>query len=384
MRNGRFNGRILHFHSQKKGFVLVEVQKKNSFRMSTFASEEDMSAFQSSVRVTITGGAGRIAYSLIPLLLNGLVFGEKKIHLTLLDIPQMEEKLRGIKMEIDDSNYHLLQEIVVTTDGNAAFVGAEVVVLLGGFPRLAGMERKDLLLKNAENIKTQALAMNATASEHVKVCVVANPANTNCLVALKTATRIPAENFTCLTRLDEERLRNFCAQKVSQSVGKPIHGTEIQGVYILGNHSTTQVAHISDGIIVHDRHFSYHKVSEHFTDQEYSDLLTKVQNRGAEIIKATQVSSASSAAEAIVKHLRDWVGKGTAEGPFSMGVYSRGNPYGIDEDLVFSFPCVRSFDNLSGYKILPKMHLNERLHSLIHKTEEELKDEKFQISEYLH
>jgi malate dehydrogenase len=336
----------------------------------------------SPTRVVITGGAGRIAYSLVPLVLNGLVFGpEKRIHLTLLDIPPMEEKLRGIKMEVEDSNYALLDEIVVTSDGNAAFVGAEVVVLLGGFPRLAGMERKDLLLKNAENIRSQALALNASANENVKVLVVANPANTNCLVAIKTATRIPAENFTALTRLDEERLRNFCAQKVSLTSSRKVNGNEIQNVYILGNHSTTQVAHIADGLIVPDR--QHHKVADHFTEQEYDQLLSRVQNRGAEIIKSTQVSSASSAAEAIVKHLRDWLNETTASGPFSMGVYSRGNPYGIDEDLVFSFPCIRSFDNPSGYKVLKGIALNEKMMHLVRKTEDELKDEKSQIAEYL-
>lgn len=357
-----------------------------------------MSSFQNhlhhnnnqTVRVTITGGAGRIAYSLVPLILNGFIYGpERKIHLTLLDIPAMTEKLRGTKLEIEDSNYRLLEEIVVTTEANEAFQNTDVAILLGGFPRLAGMERKDLLLKNAENIRSQALALNATANPNVKVLVVANPANTNCLVAIKTATRIPKENFTALTRLDEERLKNFCAQKISSSLATAsssstparVKGSEIQNVYILGNHSTTQVAFIDDGCVGNDNH--HYKVANYFTDAEYAELLSRVQNRGGEIIKATQVSSASSAAEAIVKHLRDWVGPGTGNGPFSMGIYSQNNPYSVDQDLVFSFPCIRSFDDPSGYKILPGVHFNEKIKELVRKTEDELKEEKDQIKEYL-
>lgn len=339
-----------------------------------------------TVRITITGGAGRIAYSLIPLILNGHIFGsERKIHLTLLDIPVMIEKLRGIQMEIEDSNYSLLEDIIISTEANDAFQHTDVAILLGGFPRLAGMERKDLLLKNAENIRSQALALNATANPNVKVLIVANPANTNCLVAIKTATRIPKENFTCLTRLDEERLKNFCAQKISRSPSSTspgkVKGHEIHNVYILGNHSTTQVAFIDDGTLGNDRH--HYKVANYFNDTDYDDLLTRVQNRGAEIIKATQVSSASSAAEAIIKHLRDWVGPGTGSGTFSMGVYSQGNPYDVDEDLVFSFPCVRSFENPSGYKILPGVHFNEKIQALVKATENELQEEKDQIKEYL-
>lgn len=344
-----------------------------------------MSSFKNVTKVTITGGAGRIAYSLIPLLLNGLVYGPNhRIHLTLLDIPMMAEKLRGVKMEIDDSNYALLEDVIITTDANEAFIDTDVAILLGGVPRLAGMERKDLLLKNAENIHAQAIALNATAKESVKVLVVANPANTNCLVAIKTASRIPKENFTCLTRLDEERLRGFCLKRLSERLGRKFSADEVRNVYILGNHSTTQVAYIDDGVVGDDHH--HHKVSDYFPGEEYDDLLKRVQTRGGEIIKATQVSSASSAAEAIVKHLRDWLGghSTTAHGPFSMGVYSQGNSYGVNDDLVFSFPCVRSFDNPSGYRILPGVRLSEKMRELVKKTEQELEDEKDQIKEYLH
>jgi malate dehydrogenase len=333
----------------------------------------------SNVRITITGGAGRIAYSLFPLILNGLIFGpERKIHLTLLDIPDMSEKLAGIAMEIHDSNYRLLDDIVVTTNANDAFHGTDIAILLGGFPRLPGMERKDLLIKNAENIRSQAEALNNSANSNVKCLIVANPANTNCLVAIKTADKIPSANFTCLTRLDEERLRHFCSQKASTSLNKRVTGHDIQNVYILGNHSTTQVAHIEDGRIGPNQ-----KISTCFNDDEYDELLKRVQNRGAEIINATKVSSACSAAEAIVKHLRDWLGHGSASGPFSMGVYSHGNPYGVDEDLVFSFPCVRSYDDPSGYRILHGISLNEKTKELVKKTENELVGEKEQIREFL-
>lgn len=335
------------------------------------------------VKVTITGAAGRISYSLIPLILNGMLFGkDTTIDLRLLDIPMASDRLHGVRLEIEDSNYDLLYELVTTTDPTEAFKDTEVAILLGGFPRLAGMERKDLLIKNAENIRSQAQALNQWANPNVKVIVVANPANTNCLVAIKTATNIPASNFTCLTRLDEERLRGLVAQKASKSLSTRVSGADIQNVYILGNHSTTQVAHIHDAVIINDRHHT--KVVDFFSEFEYDELLRKVQNRGAEIIKYTQVSSASSAAEAIVKHLKDWLAEmPSSSGPFSMGVLSNGNSYGIPDDLVFSFPCVRAFDDPAGYHLLKGVAFSSKTRALIDKTIQELIEEREQVRDFL-
>jgi malate dehydrogenase len=329
-----------------------------------------------TVTVAITGAAGRIAYSLIPLVLGGKIFGpDCGIHLRLLDIPESREKLHGVELEINDSYFPLLSSLVATHNQDEAFSGVEVAILLGGFPRLPGMERKDLLKKNAESIRSQAVALNTFANSNVKVIVVANPANTNCLVAIKSAPRIPPQNFTCLTRLDQERLRNFCAKKVNA----PPSG--IQNVFILGNHSTTQVAYIQQGVAKLESGETIN-IRDYFNEEEYKQVLSKVQNRGAEIIKALQLSSAMSAAEAIVQHLKDWLGPEDSGHPFSMGVLSDGNSYGVANDVVFSFPCVRA-DNEHGYKVVPGYQFDSTTQSLVDATTNELLDEKSQIEEYL-
>lgn len=329
-----------------------------------------------TIIVAITGAAGRIAYSLIPLVLGGKIFGpDCGIHLRLLDIPEAKDKLYGVEMEINDSYFPLLCSLVATHNQDEAFNGVEVAILLGGYPRLPGMERKDLLMKNAESIKSQATALNTYGNSNVKVIVVANPANTNCLVAIKSATRIPPENFTCLTRLDQERLRNFCAKKVNASP------SGVQNVFILGNHSTTQVAYIREGVAKLESGESVN-IRDYFNEEEYKQVLSRVQNRGAEIIKALQLSSAMSAAEAIVQHLKDWLGPQDSNQPFSMGVLSNGNPYGVSDELVCSFPCVRA-DNACGYQIFEGLQFDPMTQNLLNTTINELLDEKSQIQDYL-
>lgn len=330
------------------------------------------------VNVVITGGAGRIAYSLIPLILTGRLFGEGiKINLRLLDIPQSLEKLKGIAFEIEDSNFICLNELIYTVDPLTAFADVEVAILLGGFPRLPGMERSDLLHKNAENIKAQAQALNSVARNNVKVLCVANPANTNCLVAIKTATNIPAQNFTCLSRLDEERLKQFVAKKVSSQSQTSISGLDISNVFILGNHSTTQVASISTGKVKHEQ-----TVDTFFSNEEYQHLSNQVQNRGGEIIKAQQASSALSAAEAIVKHLRNWLVPNSTSSPFSMGVLGHGNPYDVPEDLVFSFPCIQDPEASCGYSIYNGLTISERENEKLQLTINELSEERALVEKY--
>jgi len=354
----------------------------------------------SSVRVVITGAAGRIAYSLIPLVLRGDVFGTAvAIDLVLLDIPDASEKLHGIVLEISDSNYPLLKSLVATTSAEEAFRNVQVAILLGGFPRLPGMERRDLLRKNAESMKIQAVALNQYADRNVKVVVVANPANTNCLVAIKSAPNIPAENFTCLTRLDEERLRNFCLKKVADSTpGLNMRGAQVKDVFVFGNHSNTQVAYINQGkVALNDGRLL--NISNYFTEEEHETMLKRVQGRGAEIIKSLQLSSAMSAAEAIVKHLHDWLGPATHEdhytteevkgtvapsNSFSMGVYAKdGSHYGIHEELVYSLPCVRSLSQDCGYAIRDDLTLSPRIVELMNASMQELVQEKKEIEDYL-
>eukprot|EP01031_Cornospumella_fuschlensis_P027845 gene27845-33626_t len=334
-----------------------------------------------TLNVVITGGAGRIAYNLIPLILNGLVFGqETKIILRLLDIPMCAEKLHGVVMEIEDSGYDLLEKVVATTNPDEAFTDAEVVVMLGGIPRLAGMERKDLLIQNAECIQNQARSLNKFGSANTKVLVVANPANTNTLVAIKSAPNIPPENFTCLTRLDQERLRHFCAHRAGHHSHSHIRTRDVHDVFIWGNHSTTQVAHIDEGVFV-DSEGARHRLSEVLSHEDYEGILRKVQHRGGEIIKALGLSSALSAAEAIGKHLRDWLSSSPTSLTFSMGVHTHNNAYNIHSDLVFSFPCRRVAEG--QYEVVTGLTVSGAVGELLKKTEEELLDEKEKVKDYL-
>lgn len=338
------------------------------------------------MKIVITGAAGRIAYSLIPLILRGGVFGEcVSIDLVLLDIPEVEDKLRGVGLEIGDSNYPLLNSLLLSTNADEAFQGAEVAILLGGFPRLPGMERRDLLRKNAECIKAQAVALNRSADREVRVVVIANPANTNCLVAIKSAPDLRSSNFTCLTRLDEERLRNFCMKQVTEkelSLTTSV-GAEVKDVYIFGNHSNTQVAYIGAGK-VHTTDNQIWDIAPYFTEEEFNTLLKRVQGRGAEIIKHLQMSSAMSAAEATVKHLRDWLGPEIPTSGFSMGILTRGGcHYGVEPELVYSLPCVRSPDATSGYAVRLDLTLPPHIQELLQISIEELMQEKRDVEDYL-
>lgn len=338
------------------------------------------------VNITVTGAAGRIGYSLIPMILNGNIFGPSvRINLRLLDIPDAAEKLQGVAMEIEDSGYALLNNLLVTVNADEAFLDTEVAILVGGFPRLPGMERRDLLLKNAESIKSQALALNQYASRDVKVLVVANPANTNCLVAIKTATNIPPSNFSCLTRLDEERLKSLISKKVSADLGITVSSMSLSNVFIFGNHSTTQVAHITEGVLSGIEGYPNNtiQVKDHFNEEEYQVLLKRVQNRGAEIIKALQMSSAFSAAEAIIKHLKDWVGVGEDGAKFSMGVLINNGTYGLSHELVYSVPCVRSKEASCGYRVLSDLILPENIRILMETSARELLAERSEIESYL-
>ena len=255
-------------------------------------------------------------------------------------------------MEIQDAAYELLEEVWIGTSAEEGFANANVAILLGGFPRLPGMERKELITKNAEGMRDQARALDACADRDVKVLVVANPANTNALVAIKSAPSIPAQNFTALTRLDQERLRGFIVAKVNQTgclllllhspsfpssphpLSFPVHVTEeaagnnikvrasdVSQISIFGNHSTTQVPYIGAATVMVAGDAK--RVSQYFTTEETNQLIVTVQNRGAEVMKAQNASSALSAANAIGKHLTDWICPSLSESHnnvFSMGV----------------------------------------------------------------
>eukprot|EP01119_Soliformovum_irregulare_P011058 TRINITY_DN2743_c0_g1_i1.p1 TRINITY_DN2743_c0_g1~~TRINITY_DN2743_c0_g1_i1.p1 ORF type:complete len:377 (-),score=100.68 TRINITY_DN2743_c0_g1_i1:108-1238(-) len=287
------------------------------------------------LRICVTGAAGNIAYSLIFKIAAGEMFGPRQqIALHLLDVPQAAEGLRGVHMELVDCAYPLISEIVATTDVSQAFKMVDVAILVGAFPRQKGMERKDLLQKNAAIFKEQGKAINDYASRNVKVLVVGNPANTNCWLAAENAPEIPKTNFSALTRLDQNRGTGQIAQRLS------VPASTVKNVVIWGNHSATQYPDVSLASITdHPVSGVTSSVASSINDEKWirSEFITTVQQRGAEIIKARKLSSAASAAQAIVDHLRDWL-MGTADGRIvSMAVVSDGS-YGVPKGIVFSFP----------------------------------------------
>eukprot|EP01121_Diplochlamys_sp_Union-15-3_P018014 TRINITY_DN646_c0_g1_i1.p1 TRINITY_DN646_c0_g1~~TRINITY_DN646_c0_g1_i1.p1 ORF type:complete len:274 (-),score=53.94 TRINITY_DN646_c0_g1_i1:156-977(-) len=250
------------------------------------------------IRVLITGAAGQIAYSLIPLVIRGELFGkDKHIILHLLDVPFCQESLNGVVMEVEDCASPLVKEIVATTDVKKAFTDIDVAILVGAFPRKEGMERKDLLEKNVAIFKEQGKALNDYAKKTVKVLVVGNPANTNCLIALHSAPDLPKESFSALTRLDHNRALHQLASKAKVSANS------VKKVTIWGNHSKTQYADASNSVS------GSQAITQIVNDQTWfhTTFVEVVQNRGAEIIKARKLSSAASAAKAIIDHLRDWI-----------------------------------------------------------------------------
>lgn len=334
--------------------------------------------------VVITGAAGRIAYALIPQILLGTVFGKDvRISLRLLDVALAESILLGVKLEITDSCFPLLDDLVATTNAQEAFTGADVAVLLGGYPRTPGMERRDLIAINAEGMRDQAVALDMFASKQCKVLVVANPANTNCLVCIKTCKTIPPENFSCLTRLDHERLRGLATDKINmylEGTGwtKKVIPADIQNVAIFGNHSSTQVPYIDAGTFSMDG--DKQPLGYPFTEEARLQLTRRVQQRGAEIMEYLHASSAMSCAVAISKHLQDWLAAVIPTEMFSMGILSNGNPYGVPEDLVFSFPCRREGSTI---RIVPGLPLSPQVVAMLDASAAELQAEKADASAVL-
>ena len=277
------------------------------------------------VTVAVTGAAGQIGYALVFRIASGQLLGaDTPVHLRLLEIPPAMDAARGVIMEIDDCAFPLVAGVEATDDPNVAFQGADVALLVGSRPRTAGMERGDLLEANAAIFSVQGKALNDHAARGVKVLVVGNPANTNCLIAQRNAPDLDPRNFTAMTRLDHNRAMAQLAAKTGGTVAA------IQGLAIWGNHSATQYPDIHaatvDGTPAMD-----------LVDMDWytGEFIPTVQQRGAAIIAARGASSAASAANAAIDHIRDWV-RGT-DGIVSMGVFSDGS-YGIEEGLIYSFP----------------------------------------------
>ncbi|CAG9311747.1 unnamed protein product [Blepharisma stoltei] len=287
--------------------------------------------------VCVTGAAGQIAYSLLPMLGRGLALGtDQLIDLRLLEIPQAQGALEGVVMELQDCAYPLFYKISYGSDPAVLFKDADLIIFLGGFPRKAGMERKELIGKNCQIFKTQGEALNLVGKPTTKCLVVANPANTNCLALSTFASRIPKENFTALTRLDQNRAVWQIAARAKMNVA------HISRVIIWGNHSSTQYPDVNHGQIATkvDETITSKPIREKIADNNWLNgkFIADVQQRGAAVIKARKLSSAMSAASAAIDHVRDWC-LGTNGRWVSMGVVSDG-AYGVPPGLVFSYPVV--------------------------------------------
>lgn len=321
------------------------------------------------VRVAVTGAAGQISYSLLFRIAAGQMLGEDQpIILQMLEITPALNALKGVAMELDDCAFPLLAGIVQTDDANVAFKDADFALLVGARPRGPGMERKDLLEANAAIFSAQGKAINAVASRDIKVLVVGNPANTNAVITQRNAPDIDPRNFTAMTRLDHNRAMTQLGQKTNTSIN------DITKVLIWGNHSATQYPDIHNALVDG-------KPAMDLIDQAWyeDDFIPTVQKRGAAIIDARGASSAASAANAAINHVRTWV-LGTPEGDWtSMGVYSDGS-YGIQKGLVYSFPCICKNGD---WEIVQGLEINDFSRGKMSATEQELAEERDAVAHLL-
>ena len=280
------------------------------------------------VRVAVTGAAGNISYAMLFRIASGEMLGkDQPVILQLLEIAPALDALKGVVMELEDCAFPLLAGIVQTDDATVAFKDVDYALLVGSRPRGPGMERKDLLEANAAIFSAQGKALNDVASRDVKVLVVGNPANTNAVIAQRNAPDLDPRNFTAMTRLDHNRAMAQLAEKTDSTVN------DVKKMTIWGNHSSTQYPDLTS-CTVND------KPALDLVDRDWYEgtYIPEVQQRGAAIIKARGASSAASAANAAIAHVRSWV-MGTDENDWvSMGVYSNGE-YGISKGLIYSFPC---------------------------------------------
>ena len=319
------------------------------------------------VRVTITGAAGQIGYALVFRVASGAMLGpDQPVILQLLEIPPAMDALRGVVMEIDDCAFPLLRGITATDDPNVAFEGTDVALLVGSRPRGPGMERSDLLEANAAIFSVQGKALNDHASRDAKVLVVGNPANTNCLIAQRNAPALNPRNFTAMTRLDHNRALAQLAAKTGAGVA------DISGLAIWGNHSPTMYPDLHHATVGGSPALD-------LVDMTWveNDFMPTVQKRGAAIIDARGASSAASAANAAIDHIRDWTA-GSA-GVVSMGVPSDGS-YDIAEGLIFSYPVVCEDGD---WRIVQGLEVGPFSRSKLDITEAELKEERDGVAHLL-
>lgn len=322
----------------------------------------------SPVRVAVTGAAGQIGYAILFRIASGQLLGpDTSVHLSLLEIPAALKAVEGTAMELDDSAFPLLAGVDISDDPNQAFDGANVALLIGARPRTKGMERSDLLEANGGIFKPQGKALNDHAASDIKVLVVGNPANTNCLIAQSNAPDIPRERFTSMMRLDHNRALAQLAAKA----GVPV--AEVTNMTVWGNHSPTQYPDIFHAQV------KGQNAAEVVSDQAWleSDFIPTVQKRGAAVIEARGASSAASAANAAIEHVHDWV-LGTPDGDWvSMGIPSDGS-YDIEEGVIFGFPVTCSN---GSYEIVQGLDVNDFSRARLEVTVNELRDERATIKQ---
>ena len=322
------------------------------------------------IRITVTGAAGQIGYSLLFRIANGDMLGpEQPIIMQLLDIPQAQPMLRGVAMELEDCVFPMLQQIITTDDPRVAFRDTEVALLVGARPRGKGMERKDLIQANGPIFEEQGRILNEVAARHVKVMVVGNPANTNALIAMKNAPDLDPRNFSAMMRLDHNRGIEQIALKLFQPI------RDIKKMVVWGNHSGTQYPDLSH-VEIRGR-----RVLDLLPDPSWieKEFIPVVQKRGAAVIEARGLSSAASAANAAIGHVHDWLLRSHHNDWVSMSVPSDGS-YGIPEGVLYGFPVTC----LNGhYKIVQGLPISEQGQKHMQNSLKELLEEREHVKHLL-
>ena len=325
------------------------------------------------IRVAVTGAAGQIGYSLLPRIASGDVFGpDQPVILQLIEIPveKAMQALEGVAMELDDCAFPLLEGMELTSDPSEGFKDANWCLLVGSKPRGPGMERGDLIRENGPIFTGQGKAINDNAASDVRVAVVGNPCNTNCLIAMNSAHDVPDERFSAMTRLDQNRAQAQLAARASVAT------TAVKNTLIWGNHSATQVPDYRNTTI------NGSSAAEVIEDLEWlqGEFFTTVQQRGAAIIKARGLSSAASAANGLIDHVRD-LAQGTPEGEWRSVCVPSDGSYGVSEGLISSFP-VRSLGD-GSWEIVQGLELDEFLQGRLEATVAELEEERELVSDLL-
>jgi malate dehydrogenase len=326
---------------------------------------------KSPVRVAVTGAAGQIGYALLFRIASGEMLGkDQPVILQLLEIPdeKAQKALKGVMMELEDCAFPLLAGMEAHSDANTAFKDTDYALLVGARPRGPGMERADLLAANAQIFTAQGKALNAVASRHVKVLVVGNPANTNAYIAMKSAPDLPAQNFTAMLRLDHNRAASQIAAKTGKAVA------DIEKLCVWGNHSPTMYADYRFATI------GGQAVKTMINDQVWNEtvFLPTVGKRGAAIIEARGLSSAASAANAAIDHMRDWA-LGTNGKWVTMGIPSQGW-YGIPKEVMFGFPVTCANGQ---YQVVEGLEIDAFSQQCINKTLKELQEEQAGVAHLL-